>query len=116
MSTKSVGESLVAISKTGNFREAIDTLYADNIVSIEAQGESREVQGIESVHGKMDWFATTFEVHSVDVQGPWVNEPQFVVRFTLDVTDKASGNRFPMDEFAVYTVSEGKIVHERFFV
>ena len=40
---------------------------------------------------------------------------QFAVRFTMDVTEKASGQRTRMDEIGLYTLKNGKIVEERFF-
>ena len=33
----------------------------------------------------------------------------------MDVTQRESGNRIKMDEVALYTVKDGKIVEERFF-
>ena len=47
--------------------------------------------------------------------GPWINGDQFVVRFTMDVTQKQSGQRIAMDEAALYTIKDGKIAEERFF-
>jgi ketosteroid isomerase-like protein len=44
----------------------------------------------------------------------YVNGDEFVVRFTMDVTPKATGKRMKMDEVGVYTVKNGKIVAERF--
>jgi ketosteroid isomerase-like protein len=43
-----------------------------------------------------------------------VNGDQFALRFHLDVTQKASGQRMQMEEVALYTVREGKVVEERF--
>jgi ketosteroid isomerase-like protein len=40
------------------------------------------------------------------------------VRFKFDVTAKSgpmAGKRFVMDEAALYTVKDGKVVHEEFF-
>ena len=34
---------------------------------------------------------------------------------TNDVTYKPSGRRFQIDEMALYTVKDGKIVHEHFY-
>jgi ketosteroid isomerase-like protein len=48
------------------------------------------------------------------VEGPYVNGDEFVVRFTMDVTPKATGKRMKMDEVGVYSVKNGKIVAERF--
>ena len=49
------------------------------------------------------------------MEGPWVNGDRFVVRFKMDVTFKQSGQRFVMDETALYTIKDGKIAEEAFF-
>ena len=55
------------------------------------------------------------QIHGVQVEGPYVNGDQFVVRFKMDLTPKATGERRTMDEVGLYTVKDGKIVEERFF-
>lgn len=57
---------------------------------------------------KGDWWRENHEVHGVSVNGPYVNGDQFVVRFTIDATPKATGQRMTMDEMSIYAV-------ERFF-
>jgi ketosteroid isomerase-like protein len=54
-------------------------------------------------------------VHGVEVSGPLVSGDRFVVRFKMDVTRKESGQRFTMDETALYTIKDGKIAEEAFF-
>jgi ketosteroid isomerase-like protein len=120
-STMDVGKKLVDLCKQGKFKEAMESLYAPNIVSIEAgapPGQAARVEGIAAVRGKADWWEKNHEVHKVEVAGPWPNGDRFIARFTLDVTPKAgpmAGKRFTMDEGALYTVKDGKIVHEEFF-
>lgn len=41
-------------------------------------------------------------------------EDQFVVHFVMDVTPKAAGERTQLNEVALYTVANGKIVQEEF--
>jgi ketosteroid isomerase-like protein len=123
MSTKemTVGEvaaSLIELCKQGKNHEAMTSLYATDIVSIEAggpPGESREVHGLEAAMAKGQWWVDNHEVHSADVTGPWPNGDQFIVRFKYEVTFKPDGRRFPLDEMALYTVKNGKIVQESFF-
>jgi ketosteroid isomerase-like protein len=115
MSVQEVAEGLVALCKEGRFRDAIETYYSDEIVSVEAGGEPRQVHGLDAVRAKQDWFAENMEIHGCTVEGPWVNEPFFAAKIVVEVTDKASGQRTEMSEIAVYEVRDGKIVHERFF-
>ncbi len=117
MSTLEIANELVTLVKEGKNAEAIEKLYADNIVSVEAvagpQGDT--ATGIEAVKGKLEWWVSSMEVHEAKVDGPYVSGDQFAVKYDYDVTDKNSGQRYPMIEVAIYTVAEGKISHERFF-
>jgi ketosteroid isomerase-like protein len=79
---------------------------------------SARTDGIAGVKGKSEWWVANHEVHKAEVQGPFPHGDRFIVRFTYDVTAKAgpmAGKRFTMDEAALYTVKDGKIVHEEFF-
>jgi ketosteroid isomerase-like protein len=119
--TLEVGKKLVALCKEGKHIEAIDALYSPDIVSIEAgapPGGSAKSEGLAAVKGKGEWWVANHEVHGGDVQGPFPHGDRFVVRFTYDITPKAgpmAGKRITMDEAALYTVKDGKIVHEEFF-
>ncbi len=98
--------------------EAISTLYAQDIVSVEGTpmpDGTREMHGLDAVRGKSEWWMSEHEVHSATVEGPLVSDARFCVRFVYDITNKTSGNRITMDELAVYLVKDGKIVREEFF-
>jgi ketosteroid isomerase-like protein len=116
-----VGKKLVELCQQGKFNEAIDQLYSPHVVSIEAFSpppKPARVEGIAAVKGKAEWWENNHQVHKAEVAGPWPHGDRFIVRFTLDVTAKAgpmAGKRFTMDEAALYTVKDGKIVHEEFF-
>lgn len=120
MNAKEIGQKLVALCKEGKNLECVDTLYAKNVVSVEAappqQGGEQVTEGIEGVRGKGQWWAENHEVHSSEVVGPYPHgDDRFAVRFAFDVTNKPSGMRMQMDEIAVFTVADGKIVKEEFY-
>lgn len=118
MTTKEVADKLVKLCSKGNFHEAVETLYAPDIVSVEAAappGGSRETKGFEAVKAKGDWWVQNHEVHSSVVEGPLVAGSQFAVTFRLDATFKPQNRRFQMEEIALYKVSNGKIAYEEFF-
>jgi len=73
------------------------------------------MQGKAAVRGKGDWWTTHHKIHSVEVDGPYVNGDQFAVHFKMDVTSKDTQERMTMDEVGVYTVRNDKIAEERFF-
>ena len=117
MTTEEVAQRVVELTRQQKWHEAIDTLYDENIVSVEAKGmggEPAEKRGLEAVRGKADWWVKTMEIHSFKVGGPFVAHDRFVVQYDIDVTEKNSKNRMQMAEVGVYTVKEGKIVREEF--
>ena len=88
-----------------------------DIVSVEADsqgGESPEKRGIDQVREKTDWWVDKMQIHSFNVNGPFVAHDRFVVQYDVDVTDKDSKKRMQMSEVGVYTVRNGKIVREEF--
>jgi ketosteroid isomerase-like protein len=118
MTTSEIANQLVSLCSAGKLKEATKSLYADDIVSVEAgapPGQSRESKGIQAILGKADWWEANHEVHSSKVEGPLVAGPHFAVTFKMDVTHKPDQRRFQMEEIAVYEVKDGKIVREEFF-
>ena len=73
------------------------------------------LKGRKAVEGKGQWWYANHEVHNVKVEGPYVHGDQFVVRFKMEVTPKGK-QPMNLDEVGLYTVQNGKIVEERFFI
>lgn len=112
-----IGAQLVELCKQGKGMEAIQTLYHEDIVSVEAMpmpDGSREMKGREAIVGKNEWWYANNEVHAFEVSGPFPHGDRFIVKFHMDVTPK-DGERMQMDEMGLYTVENGKIVREEFF-
>ena len=117
MNTEEVAKKVLELTRKQAWKEAIDTLYDKDIVSIEARtmdGSSPETRGIDGVRGKTEWWTQNMDVHDVKVSGPFVAHDHFVVQYDIDVTDKNSKNRMQLSEVGVYTVKNGKIVREEF--
>jgi ketosteroid isomerase-like protein len=118
MNTMQIGRQLVDLCKQGKNIEALNTLFADDAVSIEAvapPGGQQEVKGLAAIRAKGEWWINNHEIHSASVTGPWPHGDRFVVGFAYDVTNKPSGKRMKMDEVGLYSVRNGKIVREEFF-
>lgn len=116
MTTKEVAEAFTAMLKAGDHHGAADKFNAEDIASYEAmEGPMAVVKGRAAIKAKSDWWYANHEVHGGTVEGPLVNGNMFLVEFGLDVTMKATGQRMQMQETALYTVKDGKIVEERFF-
>ncbi len=92
---------------------------APDATSIEAmapEGMDPVSQGVDAIKAKHDWWNSAFEVHGVEMEGPFINGDQFSVIFELDATDKSSGNRWKGKEVALYEVENGKIARETFMM
>ena len=114
MDTKDVAKKVVELVRKQAWYEALDSLYDDNIVSVEADPGAPETRGKEGVRGKIDWWVNAMEVHSFKAGEPFVANDRFVVQYDADVTEKESKQRRQMSEVGVYTVKNGKIVREEF--
>ena len=116
-----IGKKLVELCNQGQGLKAIDTLYSPNIVSIEAAEHPpfpARMEGIKAIRGKSEWWYANHEVHKGEARGPWPSGDRFVVMFNYEVTPKIgpmAGQRMAMEEAALYTVKDGKIVQEEFF-
>jgi hypothetical protein len=117
MTTEEIGKKVVELTRKQAWREAVDTLYSNDIVSVEGQamgGESPEKRGLEAVRGKTEWWIDTMNVYDIKVTGPFVAHDRFVVLYDIEFGEKTSGERIRMAEAGVYTVTDGKIVREEF--
>jgi ketosteroid isomerase-like protein len=118
MNTLEVANKLVELVKAGKLEDAVTQLYSPEIVSVEPgapPGVDREARGLEGIRKKNEWWTTNHDVHSMTVEGPWPNGDRFIVRYDMDITQKATQQRFQMREAALYEVKDGKIVREEFF-
>jgi len=117
MNTEGVAKKVVELVRKQAWYEALDQLYADDIVSVEAYsagGGSPETKGKDGVRGKIDWWVNAMEVHSFNAGEPFVGHDRFVVQYDAEVTDKKTKERRKLSEVGVYTVKNGKIIREEF--
>lgn len=117
MNTEQVAKKVVELTRKQAWHEALDALYAKDIVSVEARsmdGGSPETRGIDGVRGKVDWWVNEMEVHNLKVGGPFVAHDRFVVQYDLTVGNKKTGEKMELSEVGVYTVKDGRIVREEF--
>lgn len=116
MTIAELAKDFTELLRQGNHDGAGAKYNADDIASYEApDGPMAVSNGKEAVRQKGEWWAANHEVHGASVEGPYVNGDQFAVRFSFDITPKATGERVTMDEVGLYTVKDGKIVEERFY-
>lgn len=117
MNTQEIAQDFAALCKAGKFEEAGERYWAEDVVSIEPMtGDMAVLRGKPAVRGKGEWWYANHEVHAAETDGPYVNGDQFALRFHIDVTAKAGGQRMQMEEVGLYTLRDGKVVEERFFM
>jgi hypothetical protein len=113
MGTQQIAADLTKMIREGKNKQAKELFYADNIVSIEGNGD--KLEGIEAIYRKSaEWAAQVSEVHSASVSEPLVAEDYFALNIKMDISYK-NGHRAVMDEIAVYGVKNGKITFEQYF-
>ena len=112
MTTEEVAKKVVELVRKQAWYDALDTLYDQDVVSVEATAP--ESRGKEAVRGKIDWWVNAMEVHSFKASEPFVAHDRFVVQYDADVTEKESKQRRQISEVGVYTVKNGKIAQEEF--
>lgn len=112
-----VGQRLVELARADKDPQALDELYADNVVSVEANAAEGDGpgswEGIAAVREKHAWWNSVATVHGITAEGPYAGsgDDHFVVKFCMDVT-MADQGRSEMTEVGMFTVANGKIVRE----
>jgi hypothetical protein len=119
MTIQEIANRLAELCKTGEFETAQKELYADDAVSIEPEATpefEKEVKGLDKIFEKGEKFMSMVDAyHSVDTSEPMVAGNSFAIVLSMDMTMKGRG-RMNMQELCVYTVKDGKIVAEQFFM
>jgi hypothetical protein len=116
MTTQEVADQLVQLCREGRNDQAIEELYADNVVSREPKGSDMELtEGKTAVKNKtLQWEESVQEIHSATLSDPIVAEHHFSLVMDIDATYKEHG-RMKMSEICVYEVKDGKIIADEFF-
>lgn len=119
MNLKEIAEELVAGCRENRAKANLDKLYTADAVSVEGadmQGMGREVQGLDAIRGKHDWWEANHEVTGGNISDPMLHgDDRFAVIFQVQGKMKESGESFDMREVAIYHVADGKIAREEFF-
>lgn len=119
METNEIAKRLVAYCKKADWEGAHNELYAQDVVSIEPYATDnfeKEVSGLDAIREKGKKFdAMTETLHGVEVSEPLIAGNTIAFTLTMDMTMKGQG-RMAAPELCVYTVKDGKIASEQFFM
>jgi hypothetical protein len=115
MSVQTVAKQFVDLCNQGRNFDVMRTMYAPDIVSVEADGT--EFKGQQAVIKKSEDWVADKSFDSQAIRGPFFHGPnQFAVHFVQKVTPKATGKQITLEEVAIYTVNrDDKITREQFF-
>lgn len=123
MSTQDVANRFHELVSSGNFRETMVELYADNARHVEAvempdMPYPRILEGKDKLLDMSDHWEKTNEVHDFSCGKPLVNGDQFICEMMIDTTPgegPMAGQRMKMTEQCLYTVTGNKISEAKFF-
>lgn len=118
MNASAIAQELVDLCRQGRFSEVVDRHYSTDVVSVEPMegpNSPAEQRGLEAIKQKNQWWIDNHDVHELGVDGPFLGDTAFAVRFRFDVTFKPAQQRQKLVEMALYTVADGKIVREEFY-
>ena len=116
-----IGRAFVQAMLDRKGLQSVDDLYAEDAESVEAvvpPGRyARVSSGQEAIRAKREAWLKSHEFLSLDADGPYVHPPnRFGVRFEAEVKQKETGELKRLREMAIYSVDDGKIVREEFFM
>lgn len=119
MTVEEIASRLAAYCRKEEFSEAIKELYADEAVSIEPfefPGFDKETKGLDALMDKDRKFSAMVESrHGTTVSAPLIAGNAFSFVLTMDIKMK-NKDRDKLTELCVYTVKDGKIISEQFFM
>lgn len=98
--------------RQGKAREAFEEFYADDVVMIE--NDQVFVGKEENRKREQEFFGSIAEVHSAQVLATAVSGNVSFCEQAFEAT-LVDGRRVRMDEVAVRTWKDGKVVRERFY-
>lgn len=122
MTTQETRRRLCELCGAGEHRRAIEELYSDDHVAVEAVAmpgaEGRETRGKPRLLEMSERFYETHDVHGGSVDGPYPHDDAFICFMSIDVTPTGgptAGQRMTMKEACRYVVDNGRIVRSEFY-
>lgn len=119
MTVEQIAARLVDYCRNEQFSLAQKELYAEEAVSIEpfeVPGFEKETRGLSALMEKDRKFSSMVESrHGTTVSEPLIAGNAFSFVLTMDIEMKGR-DRERLTELCVYTVKDGKIISEQFFM
>ena len=109
-------QKLAEMIGQGQLNEALDELYDDNVVIIEATGDTFETKSKQKER-VVEWQNSLEAMHGGGVYAITANEEAEVtmIESYVEVTFKGAPGPVKFEEVAVQNWKDGKIIKERFY-
>lgn len=119
MNIEQIATRLAEYCRNEQFSQAQKELYANDAVSIEpveTPGFDQVTRGLDALMEKDKKFSSMVESrYGTTVSEPLIAGNAFTFVLTMDLKMKG-GDRQQLKELCVYTVKDGKIIAEQFFM
>lgn len=113
MSVKTQVQAVIDGIKAGKILETFDAYYADDVVMTENRKDERIGKAANRKY-EIEFLNNVQEFHGAQVGRVIVDGDHAAVEWTFDLTFKG-GNRVTMQQVAVQTWKNGKVVREDFY-
>ncbi len=113
MSIKTQVQAVIDGILSGKILETFDTYYADDVVMSENRTEER-VGKVVNREYEIKFLDNVLEFHGAEAGRVIVGGDHAAVEWSFDITFK-DGNRVKMQQVAVQTWKDGKIIREDFY-
>lgn len=114
-SAAEIGAAVVANINAGRPDKVIwDKFWSPVVTSVEGSGVALAWSGRKAMEAKCEGWLAANTIHGCSAEGPFVGATGFSIKLRMDTQDRQSGKRTLMEEIAVYTVANGKIIREEF--
>ena len=113
MSINTLVQAVIDGILTGKILETFDAYYANDVVMSENQAEERVGKAVNREY-EIQFLDNILEFHGAQVGRVVVDGDHAAVEWSFDITFK-DGNRVKMQQVAVQTWKDGKIIREDFY-
>ena len=113
MSIKTQVQAVIDGILSGKILETFDAYYADDVVMSENQIEERVGKAVNREY-EIKFLDNVLEFHGAQIGRVIVDGDHAAAEWSFDITFK-DGNRVKMQQVAVQTWKDGKIIREDFY-
>jgi hypothetical protein len=90
-------------------------LLSPDVVRVAPLEGAGELTGPRAIMENAQLLTADYDIHRVDIDGPFLAGDRFAVKFTFDETHQSTGQRKSAAKMSLYTVSGGQIVREEVY-